>query len=196
MKAIVIAQPTKRKQPEATPAWRLYRGSQQLLVQQGLAAVWARYGFRQLIDEVILSPWHGPLEPDQVVAPYDFTWKGRPRAEVAAIVAKMGAVERLQDAVRGFDLVLVLLSKVYLAPLRLPAWVPATSPQRWLFFASGEGLPFVPGGANVRVIPAGTPEARREGVKVLDLKAHLFRRLCLDVAAEGASALINKWKEW
>jgi hypothetical protein len=196
MKAIVIAQPTKRKQLDPTPAWRLYRGSQQLLVQQGLAAVWARYGFRQLIDEVILSPWHGPLEPDQVVAPYDFTWKGRPRAEVTEIVAKMGAVERLQDAVRGFDLVLVLLSKVYLAPLRLPTWVPATAPQRWLFFASGEGLPFVPGGANVRVIPAGTPEARREGVKVLDLKAHLFRRLCLDVAAEGESALINKWKEW
>lgn len=162
MKAIVIAQPTKRKQPQAAPAWRLYRGSQQLLVQQGLEAVWERYGFRQLIDEVILSPWHGPLEPDQVVDPYDFTWKGRPRAEVADLVAKMCVVERLQDAVRGYDLVLVLLSKVYLAPLKLPDWVPATAPQQWLFFASGEGLPFVPTGPSVRVVPAGRhkPAAR------------------------------------
>jgi hypothetical protein len=191
---MVVAQPTKRKQPAPAPAWRLYQGSQQQLVQQGLEAVWERYGFRQMIDEVIISPWHGPLEPDQVIAPYDFTWKGRPRAEVADIVAKMATVDRLREAVLGYDLVLVLLSKTYLAPLRMPEWVPATAPQRWLFYASGEGLPFVPASPNARVVPAGMPEARREGVKVLDLKAHLFRRLCLQVAAEGEGALTAAWQ--
>ena len=47
MNAIVIAQPTKRKQPQPAPAWQLYQGSQQILLQQGLAAVWGRFGFRR-----------------------------------------------------------------------------------------------------------------------------------------------------
>lgn len=194
VRAIVIAQPTKRKRPEPSPAWRHYQGSQQLLVQHGLEAVWARYGFRQGIDEVILSPWHGPVEPEQVLHPYDFSWKGRPRREVEQIVATTGVVERLQAAVSGYDLVIPLLSKVYLAPLRLPRWVPATAPQRWLFFASGEGLPYLPVAENVRVVPCGAREARAERVKVLDLKSHLFRKLCLQVAAEGEEALNRAWE--
>lgn len=193
MRALVIAQPTKRKQEQVSPAWQLYRGSQQLLVQRGLAAVWERYGFRQLIDEVILSPWHGPLEPEAPIAPYNFTWKGRPRAEVEEVVAKSRIVERLQEMVAGYDLVLVLLSKVYLSPLRLTSWVPETAPQRWLFFASGEGMPFIPAAENVRIVPAGAAEARREHVKVLDLKAHLFQKLCQQVAADGAGALEEAW---
>lgn len=193
MKAIVIAQPTKQKQAEPSPAWRLYQGSQQLLVQSGLQAVWDRYGFRQVIDEAILSPWHGPLDPDQVVAPYNYTWKGRPRDEVAEQVARARIVERLEERVRGYDMVLVLLSKVYLAPLQLHRWVPGTAPRRWLFFASGEGLPYVPAGPYVRVVPAGAAEARRERVKVLDLKAHLFRSLCLRVVAEGEGALARAY---
>jgi hypothetical protein len=32
-------------------------------------------------------------------------------------------------------------------------------------------------------------------VKVLDLKAHLFRRLCLAAAEQGAAALENAWAE-
>lgn len=193
-RAVVIAQPTKRKQAHPAPAWQLYQGSQQRLVQQGLGAVWERYGFRQMIDEVILSPWHGPLEPEQVIAPYDFSWKRRARAEVAGIVAQMAAVERLREAVLGFDLVIVLLSRVYLAPLQMPAWVPKGPSQRWLFFASGEGMPFVPVGPHVHVVPSGTAEARRERVKVLDLKSHLFRRLCLQVVEEGEGALEAAWE--
>ena len=193
MRAVVIAQATRRKQPGPSAAWRLYQGSQQQLVQAGLAAVWERYGFRQLVDERILSPWHGPVAPDEVLAPYDFSWKGRPRGELAALVAERKVVERLQVAVQGADLVMVLLSKTYLAPLALPQWVPATAPQRWLFFASPEGLPAVPAGLNVRVWPAGMAEARAERVKALDLKAHLFRRLCLGAAAEGEGALERWW---
>lgn len=193
MKAVVIAQATRRKQPGPTPAWRLYQGSQQQLVQAGLQAVWERHGCRQLLDELILSPWHGPVPPDQVLAPYDFSWKGRPRAELAGLVAERQVVERLQAGVDGADLVLVLLSKTYLAPLGLPRWVPATAPQRWLFFASPEGLPHVPKGPNVRVWPAGMAEARAARVKALDLKAHLFRRLCLEAAAEGEGALERWW---
>lgn len=193
MSALVIAQPTRRKLPVAAPAWRLYQGSQQQLVQQGLEAVWAAHGHRGLIDEVILSPLHGPLSPDDVVAPYDYTWKGRPRTEVGARVQEGRMIGRLQAATAKRDLVIVLLSKVYLAPLALPAWVPGTAPTRWLFFASGEGLPFVPAGPNVRVVPAGAAEARREHVKVLDLKAHLFRRLCLEAAERGAGALEDAW---
>lgn len=195
MKALVIAQPTKRKRPDPSPAWQLYQGSQQQLVQAGLRVVWDRYGFRQMIDERILSPWHGPLEPDELVAPYDYTWKGRPPAEVAAHVAETGIIGRLQQQVRGYDLVLVLLSKVYLAPLKLPDWVPGTAPQRWLFFASGEGLPYIPRAANVRVVPAGAAEARAAGVKVLDLKAHLFRQLCDLTATQGSTALDAAWDQ-
>lgn len=195
-RALVIAQPTKRKQPHPSPAWRLYTGSQQRLVQQGLEAVWDRFGFRQGIDELILSPWYGPVEPEAVLAPYDFTWKGRPPRDVAAIVREGNMVPRLQELTHGYDLILVLLSKVYLAPLELASLVPGRAPQRWLFFASGEGLPFVPPAPNVRVVPAGVPEARREGVKVLDLKAHLFRRLCLRGTAEGADLSETLEAEW
>lgn|GEM_PF-5438897 len=193
MRAVVIAQPTKRKLSEPSPAWRLYTGSQQRLVQEGLSLVWERFGHRQVIDEVLLSPLRGPLHPDRVIEPYDFTWKGRPRAEVERFVRETQVVERLQEAVAPYDLVLVLLSRTYLRPLRLAEWVPATAPQRWLCFASGEGLPFLPASTNVRVVPAGTAEARRAHVKVLDLKAHLFRNLCRRVASEGAGALESAW---
>lgn len=193
MRTIVIAQPTKRKRPESTPAWRLYDGSQQRLVQEGLSLLWDRFGHRAVIDEVLLSPWHGPLEPDRVIAPYDFTWKGRPRAEVERIVRETRLVERLQEAVAPFDLVLVLLSRTYLSPLRLPDWVPGTAPQRWLFFASNEGLPCLPEGPNVRRIPAGTAEARAARVKVLDLKSYLFRELCRRVVSDGEAALEAAW---
>jgi hypothetical protein len=193
MRAVVIAQSTRRKYPGPVPAWQLYRGSQQQLVQQGLSAVWERFGFRQGIDEVLLSPLHGPMVPDQLAAPYDYSWKSRPKAEVARHVQETRVIERLQDAVAGFDLVLVLLSATYLGPLRMPAWVPATAPQRWLYFASSEGLPFVPAAPNVRIVPAGTPEARAAGVMALDVKSWLFRRLCLQVAAEGEGALAEAW---
>jgi hypothetical protein len=195
VKAIVIAQPTKRKRPDPTPAWRLYQGSQQQLVQAGLGPIWERYGFRQMIDEVILSPWHGPVEPDQVLQPYDFSWKGRPRAEVAEMVRSTALVERLQERVRGYDLVIVLLSKVYLSPLRLAEWVPGTAPQRWLYFASGAGLPFLPVAPNVRLVRAGTPEARQAGVKVLDIKSYLFCQLCERTLAKGVGALTETWQE-
>jgi hypothetical protein len=195
MRAVVIAQATRRKQSGPTPAWRLYRGSQQQLVQEGLAEVWDRFGFRECIDERILSPWHGAVEPDRVLEPYDFGWKGRPRAEVAEHVVRTGMVERLKEAVAGYNLVLVLLSRTYLAPLGLPHWVPATAPQRWLFFASSEGMPFVPAAPNVRVVAAGMVEARQERVKALDLKSHLFRRLCHQVAAAGDSALQAAWNQ-
>ncbi|HYG60580.1 MAG TPA: hypothetical protein VD902_21110, partial [Symbiobacteriaceae bacterium] len=160
----MIVQATRRKQARPSPAWQLYRGSQQLLVQAGLRAVWERYGFRQGIDEVVLSPWHGPVTPDRVLEAYDFSWKGRSRAELAVLVRERAVVERLQQCVKGADMVLVLLSKTYLAPLGMQGWVPATAPQRWLFFASGEGLPHVPAAATVRYIPAGMPEARAERV--------------------------------
>ena len=68
------------------------------------------------------------------------------------------------------------------------------APQRWLFFASGEGLPCLPVAANARRVPAGTPEARAAGVKVLDLKSYLFRELCRRVAAEGETALETAWE--
>jgi hypothetical protein len=194
MRAIVIAQPTRRKRPEPAPAWRLYAGSQQLLVQDGLSHLWARVGHRGLIDEVLLSPWHGPLDPDRVTAPYDFSWKNRPRAEVARIVRETRIVERLQEAVAGCDLVIVLLSKTYLAPLRLGDWVPNLAPQRWLFFASAEGLPYLPAAPNARLVPAGTPEARAARVKVLDVKSYLFRELCRRAAEEGEAALEAAWE--
>jgi hypothetical protein len=195
VKALVVAQATRAKQDGPVPAWQLYQGSQQQLVQQGLRAVWDRFGFRQVIDEVILSPLHGPLTPDRLVGPYDFGWKGLPRAEVIAHVAGTSVVERLQRAVADHDLVVVLLSKTYLWPLLLPTWVPATAPKRWLFLVSGEGLPFTPAGPNVRLIPAGMAEARRERVKALDLKAYLFRQICMQVAEHGPSALEEAWKE-
>ncbi|MFZ5813941.1 MAG: hypothetical protein ACOY93_01380 [Bacillota bacterium] len=194
MRAIVVAQPTRRKRSAPTPAWQLYDGSQQRLVREGLSLVWERYGHRALIDEVLLSPWHGPLDPDRVIAPYDFSWKGRPRAEVERIVRETRVVERLQEAVAGFDLVILLLSRTYLAPLRLAEWVPATAPQRWLFFASGEGLPWLPVAANVRWVPAGVPEARAARVKVLDLKSWLFRELCRRVVQQGEAALSAAWE--
>jgi hypothetical protein len=192
--ALVIAQPTKAKLEGPASAWQLYQGSQQQLVRAGLRAVWDRFGFRRGIDEVILSPLHGPLVADALVGPYDYTWRGRPPAEVAAHVANTSVIERLQMAVAGHDLVLVLLSKTYLRPLRLREWVPATAPQRWLFLVSGEGLPFAPAGTNVRFIAAGMAEARRERVKALDLKAHLFRNICLQVAERGPSALETAWE--
>jgi hypothetical protein len=195
VKALVIAQATRAKQAGPVPAWQLYQGSQQQLVQQGLQAVWDQFGLRQVIDEVILSPLHGPLTPERLVTSYDFGWKGRPRAEVIAHVAGTSVVERLQRAVEGHDLVIVLLSKTYLWPLQMPLWVPATAPQRWLFLVSGEGLPFAPKGPNVRRIPAGMAEARRERVKALDLKAHLFRQICMQVAQQGPSALEKAWDE-
>ncbi|HWI63629.1 MAG TPA: hypothetical protein VNT75_17480 [Symbiobacteriaceae bacterium] len=193
--ALVIAQPTRAKQQGPAPAWQLYRGSQQRLVQDGLRTVWDRFGFRALMDEVVLSPLHGPVWAGQVLEPYDFGWKGRPRAEVAEHVRRTAVIERLEAMVAGYDLVLVLLSRVYLAPLQLPRWVPGRAPQRWLFFASGEGLPFLPLGSNARLVPAGMAEARRERVKALDLKAHLFRRLCLDVAGRGEQALADAWAD-
>ncbi len=195
MRTILIAQPTKRKRSEPVPAWRLYDGSQQRLVQEGLALVWERFGYRQVIDEVLLSPWHGPLDPDRVIPPYDFSWKRRPRAEVERIVRETRVVERLQEAVAGFDLVIALLWKTYLAPLRLAEWLPATSPQRWLFFASGEGLPYLPASTNVRMVPAGTPEARQARVKVLDVKSYLFRGLCRTVVEQGEAALEAAWRD-
>lgn len=195
MRALVIAQATRAKQPGPVPAWQLYQGSQQQLVQQGLRAVWDRFGFRQVIDEVILSPLHGPLPPDRLLGAYDYGWKGRPRAEVLTHVADTAVVQRLQLAVNGYDLIMVLLSKTYLWPLQMPRWVPGTAPQRWLYFVSGEGLPFTPAAPHVRLIPAGMAEARRERVKALDLKAHLFRRICLEVARQGPCALEAAWEE-
>jgi hypothetical protein len=38
-------------------------------------------------------------------------------------------------------------------------------------------------------------EARRERVKALDLKAHLFRQLCFQVADRGAEALEEAWSQ-
>lgn len=195
MRTIVIAQPTKRKSDSPSPAWRLYQGSQQRLLQDGLQAVWDRYGHREVVDELILSPLHGPLPADQVVAPYDFTWKGRAKAEVERVVREGQMIERLQELVAGYELVVVLLSRVYLAPLRLNDWVPGAAPQRWLFVASGEGLPFLPEGPGVRWITAGVPEARRERVKVLDLKSHLFLGICRRIVDEGPSALERAWDE-
>lgn len=195
MRALVIAQPTKQKQAESTLAWLMYQGSQHKLLRSGLETLWAAHGYRKLIDLCILSPFYGPLEPLQVLDPYDFGWSSRPKAEVAAWVRTTRIVERLQERMASYDMVFVLLSHTYLAPLAMREWVPDTAPQRWLYFISPESMKFLPRAANVRFVPAGVTQARQERVTALNLKSHLFRQLCLQAAEQGAAALEHAWQE-
>lgn len=175
----MVAPCTRQKLPVPAPAQQLYTGAQQRLVREGLALLPPGR-----MDLVIVSPHYGLLQAEAVVAPYDVTWKGRPPAAVLAGARRLRITDRLLELAAPYPRVLVLLSATYLRPLELRERLtaPLRPGQEWTFFAPDGARRWLPAGAHVRVVPAGTDAARALGCITLAARAHLFRDFCRALA--------------
>jgi hypothetical protein len=130
----------------------------------------------------IVSAGYGLVDEEQRLVPYEATFQEqrpkwiRDRSEI------LGIPTAVCKAVVGFDVVLFLLGKEYLASIH-----PPLSPdinQRLIFFTSNAELPFHP---DSTIVPAGRKETRF-GAGVMTLKGKMFERL--------ASGLCNAPEMW
>jgi hypothetical protein len=169
VRILILSSCTKSKLPHKAPAGSLYTGASHAHILKGISA--ARFGGDE-VDHWIYSALHGPVPADEVLEPYDVTWKTMHPADRKARRGWMGHRVRALVAQPGrYDLAIVALGEDYAegtdlhrCPLAQPTVRLVANPLQ-----------------TVRdfdlVVPAGIPEAKRFRCGLVGLKGEMVRRL-------------------
>jgi hypothetical protein len=190
--AAELVEPELRREAEARlaasacPAMAMYTGTHHRMVRDGIWSVWERWG-RGVLDLTILSAGYGLIPADEMIVPYEATFSGEP-AILMDWSARLQISERAADLVRGYDLVLLLLSGPALAALDLPLDVPASAQQ--IVLTDAASLASVPNIPNLHaMVAAEARAAQRWHIKAPQVCGFLFGRLCEQIVRHGPSVL-------
>jgi hypothetical protein len=111
LKVAVITSCTSTKLDHEAPAEDLYRGQQQIRLMRGVKTARGQ-GVR--VDVYIVSAWFGLVPGHLQMAPYDFTWTGRPAWEVRRGHKSLGLAAALNKVFKlSYDIVLIGLGQNY-----------------------------------------------------------------------------------
>ena len=178
MKILVISSCTNSKLNRKARAAEPYTGLGHRYLMEGLDQARARYG-RRTIDLAIVSAKYGLLSEDNIIEPYDCTFRGLKVGDIA----ERGKTLQLHDSTKvlisRYKLVFFLLGKEYVRALQLPFAVTR-------IFLLGAGLKnLIPDAGNVHFVPAGKGLATELGTTNTALKGLVFKRLCGVVSRQG-----------
>ena len=166
-----------------TPAAEMYTGSQHQCLMAGLKEIREVHG-STVVDLHIVSAGYGLLCEDDVIVPYNVTFRKR-KKEILELSDSLQIHECVETLIAGYDLVFFLLGKEYVQALQLPFAVPDTVTQIFLAAPSWKYVfsDFLP---DIHVVCAGTDLAKQlDGANNYNLKGFVFKQLCDVVRREG-----------
>lgn len=161
-------------QPHVTSALRMYTGQQHVQVTQAFELL---KHTRPLVHTLkIISAGYGLIPAGRFIAPYETTFNDLSSRDIITWSRTLGIHRDLNDAIKGYDLVVFLLGEGYLKAAELP--LDSTPDQSFLFLASGGSAKNIPQhAAKQAVMTLGNKDARRFGYGLVGLKGFLFHQL-------------------
>lgn len=171
----------------ATPARDLYTGRQHRYVMEGVERL--RQGLSPVVqvDLQIVSAGYGLVEECELLFPYEATFNAMRTREAQTYARNvLHLPERIQAAMQGYDLVIVLLGESYLKTLDLANWasrpgmliVAGTSTQKWC-----------PPRLQSSLVPFTNHDVKVVGGGQVGLKGAIFKRLAVKLL-ESAEPIV------
>ncbi len=160
-----------------TPASDIYSGQQHVRLMRGIEAVKDKLE----IDLHIVSAGYGLIKGSQEIAPYECTFTGRGKSNLADWAQQLNIPKQFRDVIsEPFDLGLLLLGDDYLAACQLGEDIQLGGPT--IAFCGGntaKELPKLPGLVPVAM---SNPEAKRFSCGLVGLKGEIANRLLRGLA--------------
>lgn len=178
----VLTSCTAAKKPSPAPAEELYLGQQQRELMRGVYVFReARHGSLEL---KIVSAKHGMLRSDEMVSPYNETFRDVPRPKIRDAGIRLGLPEKAQAFMNEqVDVKLILLGRDYLDACAIDFSRPMAS--YTVLFNQPASAHLVPITPNLLVVPLGNMDAQRHRCPLTALKGRLAGRI-LQAVSERA----------
>ena len=164
-----------------TKAEELYSGQQHQRLMRGMAVI--RKSKHYKVELQILSAGYGLVRGSKKLAPYDATFNGMKKQELADWAQHLNVPRDIRKALaKPFDLVLVLLGDGYLRACEFDTDVTLGGPA--LFFmgkALAKRMPELP---NLQAHILGNPDTRKFACGLVGLKGEVAARLLEKLAAD------------
>lgn len=168
------------------PAGEMYTGLQHLRTMEGVELLRQSLGC-QAVDLMILSAGYGLIPEDKPIVPYEVTFSTMKGYEVDEWAKHLGIHEAVEEAIKGYDLVFMLLGDNYLRSLRLP--ITTRDNQTFIFLTSKLSANYVRGiEAKTFILPLSNAEAKRYRYGLVGLKGFLFKQFA-QIAAQRPEVL-------
>lgn len=153
----------------------LYTGSQHLQLMEGVRKLREARG-EGAVDVLVLSAGYGLISEDRQVVPYEVTFNSMRGSEVDSWARTLRISEKLECAIKDYDLIFFLLGENYLRAAGLP--VETRPDQTLVFFASRGSKKYLPLlRAQQVTVALSNQEAKTYRYGLIGLKGFLMKRL-------------------
>jgi hypothetical protein len=167
----------------STSAQDLYTGLQHVRLMEGVRRMREECG-ADSVDLWILSAGYGLIPANREIVPYECTFQGMKAREIDTWAQHLRVPEDVrQFFMRPADLVLVLLSDVYLRALALDEDVTFAAPT--LFFTGKASQKRIKGQGTLRTVLLTNREAKCFSCGLVGLKGEVARRILHHLIEEG-----------
>lgn len=172
----------------ATPASELYTGAQHLQAMEGVNALRQALG-SQAVDVMILSAGYGLIPENQVIVPYEVSFNTMTGQQIEEWSHFLNIHTTLEQTIRHYDLIFVLLGENYIRSLSLP--IEVNPEQTFIFLTSQGSLRYINRlEANKFTFPLTNSQAKHYGYGLVGLKGFLFKKFATKIKANPT--LINQ----
>jgi len=174
------------------PAGEMYTGQQHILLKRGIAVARAN-GIQ--VDLRILSAGYGLIPENQIIVPYEATFKGMTMGQLHAWARSLGVPQAFGQCIQnGYDFGMVLLGEKYLRACQIGPQ--ATFGIKTLLLGSAAAIGHLPQLTNLRCRVAGPAEAHLlGGAGSTGIKGKIARRTLEKLAPlnpVGRTNLVNQ----
>ncbi len=168
------------------PAGEMYTGLQHRYLMNGVRAV--RKGKPEFdIDVAIISAGYGIVTEDDIIAPYERGFNGKPKTEIRELSDRLDIPkESRRFLAQPADLILILLGGKYLHAVDFDETVVFGGDT--LLFCSQSAVKSLPDWEEVKKVPVTQETARRFSEALVRLKGILAKRLLLKIAQDSTAA--------
>jgi hypothetical protein len=172
-----------------TPAEELYSGQQHVRLMRGVQATKDKLN----IDLHIVSAGYGLVPGDRKIAPYECTFTGRGKKDLANWASGLNIPKDFRKLIsKPYDLALLLLGDDYLSACQLDDTVKLGGPT--IGFCGNSARKRLPDIPSLRYVTVSNPEAKRFSCGLVSLKGELASRILESIATDAKEAPKN-WFE-
>jgi Queuine tRNA-ribosyltransferase len=166
----------------ACAAGELYTGAQHLRLMEGVRLLRQTYGEKS-IDVKILSAGYGLVDERRKIFPYEVTFNGMKTAEVDAWSSDLHIHEAIEEVIREYDLIFILLGDNYLRSVKFPI---ATRTDQTLISLCSHGSKKIIQGITAKSfsMTLSNDEAKFYSYGLVGLKGFLFKQFAIQASRQ------------
>lgn len=168
------------------PAGEMYTGLQHRYLMDGVRAV-RKKKVGLDIDVAIISAGYGVVSEEDLIAPYERAFNGKPKTEIRELSDRLDIPKKSRRFLaQSADLILILLGGKYLHAVDFDETVVFGGDT--LLFCSQSAVKLLPDWEEVKKVPVTQKTARRFSEALVRLKGILAKRLLLKIAQDPTAA--------